>query len=259
MKNKKILLVSAVTFLMSLNSYAQNDAAELAKKLANPVASLISVPFQNNMDHGIGTLKGSRYVLNIQPVIPISLSKKMNLITRWIVPIVSQHNITGYGKTQSGLGDAVISGFLSPKNSKNGFTWGAGPVILLPIGGAGLTADQFGIGPSIVALKQTGGWTYGGLVNQIWGSGKGLSQFYINPFVAYNWKTGAGITAQLDWTHSWNTGKSNVFLIPMFSGLTSFGKQKVSLSVGPKFNIAAPGDVKSKFGIRAGLSLIFPK
>jgi hypothetical protein len=259
----KKIIIGAITLFTAFifKAQAQDDAAELAKKLANPIASLISMPMQNNLDHGIGKTKGSRYTLNIQPVIPLSIGKNLNLITRTILPVVSQHNITGYGQSQSGIGDIVFSGFFSPKNGKNGITWGAGPVILLPIGSSGLTVDQFGFGPTVVALKQTGGWTYGGLVNQIWGtkSAPKLSQFYLNPFLAYNWKSGAGITAQLDWTHNWSSGKSNVFFIPMFSGLTSFGKQKVSLAVGPRINIAAPESVRSKFGIRAGLTLIFPK
>ncbi len=243
---------------------AQASAEELAKKLANPIASLISVPLQNNLDHGIGVNKGSRYVLNIQPVIPMKVGKNLNLITRWIVPVVSQHNITGIRQSQSGLGDAVISGFLSPSNSTNGLTWGAGPVLLVPLGGGDfLSGKQLGIGPSVVALKQKNGWTYGGLINQIWGTGGNdkaeISQMFINPFLTYNWKSGAGITAAFEWTENWAQDNSTLYFIPMLSGLTAFGKQKVNLSIGPRFNLAAPEALQSKFGIRAALVLLFPK
>jgi hypothetical protein len=240
------------------------SAEELAKKLANPIASLISLPFQSNFDHGIGSNKGSRYVLNVQPVIPMKVGKNLNLITRWIVPIVSQHNITGPRQSQSGLGDAVISGFLSPSNTKNGVTWGAGPVLLVPLGGGDfLSGKQFGIGPSVVALKQKNGWTYGGLVNQIWGTGGSdkadINQMFVNPFLTYNWKSGAGITAAIEWTENWAQNNNVIYLIPMVSGLTSFGKQKVSFAAGPRLNIAAPEAVKSKFGLRAAVVLLFPK
>jgi hypothetical protein len=266
MKTKFIAtLMMASVSCFSFKAKAQDDAAALAKKLANPIASLISLPFQNNLDHGIGNLNGSRYTLNIQPVIPISISKKLNLITRVIVPIVSQYNITEVAKHQSGISDIVASAFLSPTNTKNGVTWGAGPVFLFPTGSDKyLTGKKFGIGPTIVALKQKNGWTYGALINQIWSvSGSkerpDISQMLLNPFLTYNWKSGAGITTAVEWTESWTAKTTNVFIIPTFSGLTSFGKQKVSLAVGPKFNVTAPSGVRSKFGLRASLTMLFPK
>lgn len=266
MKRSNICLRMALIAVSCLPvlANAQSDAAELAKKLANPVASLISVPFQNNLDHGIGAHNGSRYTLNFQPVIPITLSKKMNLITRVVLPIVSQYDITGEGKHQSGLGDAVVSGFFSPSNGKNGFTWGAGPVMLLPIGTNDfLTADQFGVGPTVVALKQKNGWTYGALFNQIWGMGgsnrANVSQMFLQPFLTYNWKSGAGVTAQFEWTENWTGNYSNIWFNPNISGLTSLGKQKVSLAIGPRFNVSAPDAQKSKFGLRGGITFLFPK
>jgi hypothetical protein len=260
----RIVGTTLLGFLSSLCVAQSQDAAELAKKLANPIASLVSLPLQNNLDHGIGPYNGSRYTLNVQPVVPFSLNKNLNLITRVVLPIVSQFDITGEGTKQSGLADAVVSGFFSPTNSKNGVTWGAGPVMLLPIGTHDfLSANQFGMGPTAVALKQSNGWTYGALVNQIWGFGgdqnKKLSQLFFQPFLTYNWKSGAGVTAQLEWTENWQTGKSNIWFDPTISGLTSLGKQKVSLAVGPRFNIAAPDAQKSKFGLRAAVSFLFPK
>jgi hypothetical protein len=259
------LITTVVSFLFVNLVFAQEKQEDLAKKLANPVASLISVPFQNNIDYGIGNFKGSRYTMNFQPVIPMSVSKKLNVISRVIIPIVSQYNITGYGNNESGLSDIVATAFISPKDNKGGLIWGAGPVILVPTGTNDyLTSKKVGIGPSIVLLKQSHGWTYGTLVNQIWSvagdkNRSDLSQFYANPFATYNWKTGAGITAQIEWTENWIQKSTTLFFEPMFSGLTSFGKQKVSLSIGPRINIAAPNATQSKFGLRAAVVLLFPK
>ena len=100
---------------------AANDAAEIAKKLANPIGALISVPFQNNMDLGIGETNGSKNTLNFQPILPFSLNKKYSLITRYIVPIIAQHDITGEGTQQSGLSDALVSGWISNAVVKKGF------------------------------------------------------------------------------------------------------------------------------------------
>jgi hypothetical protein len=259
-------IIPTVFCLLLVNVFfAQDEVHDLAKKLSNPVAALISVPFQNNIDHGIGALKGSRYTLNLQPVIPMSISKNYNLISRVIVPIVSQYNITGYGNHESGLSDIVASAFFSPKENKGGLIWGAGPVFLLPTGTNDyLTAKKFGVGPSIVVLKQSGGWSYGALVNQIWSvSGdekrSDVSQFYANPFLIYNWKSGAGIVAQLEWTENWMQNSTTLYFEPMLTGLTAFGKQKVSFAVGPRINIAAPDATQSKFGLRAAVVLLFPK
>src|SRR5688572_29944118 len=189
----KLFVLFLIVFTES--TFAQHDASDLAKKLANPISSLISVPFQNNTDYGIGKLNGTRNTMNIQPVVPVSLSKKLSLITRFVMPVVTQYHITGENEKQSGLSDFVVSGFLSPAVSKNGFTWGAGPVFLLPVGtNEVLTSKKFGIGPTVVALKQSKGFTYGALVNQIWSvagtdSKPDVNQLYMQLFFTYNWKT----------------------------------------------------------------------
>jgi hypothetical protein len=259
------LLFVFVALLVCQQSIAQDDAAELAKKLSNPIASLISVPFQNNSDYGIGDLKGSRNTMNFQPVIPVSLGKNLNMITRVVLPIVAQYNITGVGQKQSGLSDAVLSAFFSPKNTKNGFTWGAGPVLLIPTGTNDyLTTKKFGVGPTAVGLKQTNGWTIGALVNQIWsfaGSDNrpDVNQMFLQPFITHNWKSGAGLGASFEWTQNWQANTSTLWLVPTISGVTSIGKQKVQLAAGPRFNLAAPDGGKASLGWRAAVVLLFPK
>ena len=264
MTMKKILF-SALIFSLGVSiSYGQDDAAELAKKLANPISSLISVPFQNNTDYGIGSWQGTRNTMNIQPVVPISINKNINMITRIVVPVITQYNITAPGEKQAGLGDAVMSAFFSPTNSEK-LTWGVGPALLLPVGTNDfLTTKKFGMGPTAVALKQTNGWTIGGLINQIWsvaGSADrpDVSQMFVQPFVVYNWKSGAGLGANMEWTQNWKASTSTVWLNPTISAVTSLGKQKTQFVVGPRLNLAAPDGGKADWGWRAVVIFLFPK
>ncbi|NJN05250.1 MAG: transporter, partial [Rhodobacteraceae bacterium] len=191
-------------------------AAELAKKLQNPIASLISLPLQNNFDWGAGsTGDGFQYKLNVQPVIPISLSENWNVISRTIVPYVYQENIIGT-TSQSGLADITQSLFFSPvKATGSGWIWGAGPVFQLPTATDDLLGEEkWGAGPTAVLLKQQNGWTYGALINHVWSfAGEddraNVNRTFLQPFLTYTTKTytsfGVNTESSYDWTaEQWN-------------------------------------------------------
>src|SRR5438477_11766512 len=191
------------------SSAEASEADKLAKELANPIASLISVPFQANEDWGYGpTGNGYKFTVNIQPVIPISISKDWNLILRTIFPIVSQHDIfynenppkdsplQPQHRSQDGLIDTTQSFFFSPKKpGPFGLIWGIGPAFLYPTGtNVLLDSGTFSIGPTLVVLKQIGGLTAGALMNQLWSvviseDCKSVSQMFLQPFMAYTTKT----------------------------------------------------------------------
>ncbi len=268
----KRIILFITTVMLSIVSVAQveqkpkdTDAAEIAKKLANPIGALISVPFQNNMDVGIGDYNGSRNTLNIQPIVPFSLTAKYSLITRYIVPVITQYDITGEGTHQSGISDALVSGWISNAEVKNGFVWGLGGAFLIPTATNDLLGTKkFGVGPTVILLKQTNGWTFGVLANQIWSVAgdadrDDVNQMYLQPFLTHNWKSGSGLTVNSETTLNWETNSTNAYINIMAGGLTKFGNQLVQLQVGPRIQVAAPEGGKSPFGVRAAVIFVFPK
>ena len=145
----------------------QSDEA-LARQLSNPVASLVSVPFQFNWDQPVGPDDETRFVLNVQPVIPLSLNDDWNLILRWIMPYIGQPALFEGGVPTQGMGDIVASMFFSPAKPGR-FIWGAGPVFMLPTNASPvLGTSKWSVGPSFVILKQSGQWTFGMLANHLW-------------------------------------------------------------------------------------------
>ena len=244
---------------------AADDPAALAKKLANPIGALISVPFQNNTDVGIGELNGSRNTMNFQPIVPFRLNDDYSLITRYIVPLITQHDITGAGTRQSGLADTLVSGWISNAKVKNGVVWGVGGAFLLPTATDDLLGTKkWAAGPTAILLKQSSGWTYGALVNQIWSvagdeEATDVDQMYLQPFVTYNWKSGTGLTVNTELTRSWEASTTTAFVNIMAGGLLRFGGQLVQVQVGPRIPVAAPEGSKADFGVRAAVIFVFPK
>jgi hypothetical protein len=240
-------------------------AAALAKATLNPVASLISVPLQNNFDWGGGPNDdGFQYKLNVQPVIPISLNEDWNVISRTIVPYVYQENVIGTS-SQSGLADTTQSLFFSPvKPTKGGWIWGAGPVFQLPTATDDLLGEEkWGAGPTAVVLKQQGPWTYGALVNHVWSfagedTRSDVNRTFLQPFVSYTTKKltsfGANTESSYDWQRSQWTVPLNVFV----QQLLKVGKQPISLQLGARYYAESPSGAP-EWGLRFQVSFLFPK
>ncbi|MBK6361233.1 MAG: hypothetical protein IPF39_15495 [Comamonadaceae bacterium] len=187
---------AAAALLAATASHAEMSAEELAKLAQNPVGNLISVPFQNNTNLNTGPLKGNQNILNIQPVIPIEVTPEWNIITRTILPVISQPAMFPGDDRTNGIGDMVVTAFLSPAVPK-GLIWGVGPVFQLPTDTNGLGNKNWGLGASFVVLKMEKGdpWVYGALVNNIWSltsdqTGGSYSNGLIQPFVNYNFAGG---------------------------------------------------------------------
>ncbi|WP_206198054.1 transporter [Shimia sediminis] len=237
---------------------------DLAKQLANPIASLISVPFQLNYDEGFGASgDGSRLTLNIQPVIPFELNDDWNVISRTILPVISQEDFTP-GTSQSGIGDVVQSFFFSPKApSASGWIWGAGPVFLLPTAtDSALGQDQLGAGITGVALKQVGPWTYGALANHIWDVGGGstdINATFFQPFISYITPEKWTFSLNTELTYDWNTDSANVPINMTATKLIQIGNRPVSIGGGLRYYADSPAGGADGWGARMIVTYLFPK
>jgi len=248
------------------------DADALRKAAQNPVASLISVPIQENWNFGIQPGDRVQNVLNIQPVVPVDLAKSWNLIVRWITPVIYQpvsvpqlsgaNTETGY----YGLGDMQPAFFISPKQSK--VIWGLGPQFLLPTATKTgvLGQGKFAVGPTAVALVQPGKWTLGALTSNVWSVAghsdlPDVNQFLLQYFINYNLKKGWYLTWQPTITANWNAADDFRWVVPLGGGvgrIMKLGAQPVNVGLQFYGNaIHPPGG--SSWSMRLQLAFLFPK
>lgn len=258
-----------VCLIFASPAAAQHSNGELAKAAQNPIANMVSLPFQNNTNFDVGPNKATQQILNIQPVYPVSLNADWNLITRTVVPVISQPSFTPGQDRENGLGDIQFSAFFSPKQAVDGWVWGAGMIAQLDTATDDrLGQGAWGLGPTAVALHLGKTWVYGALVNNVWSVSKDdnrrdVNQMLLQPFINYNFpdKPGRYLSFSPVITADWKAQDGQRWTVPLGLGIGQimrFGHQPVNLQVAGYYNVERP-DLAARWQMRLQIQFLFPK
>ena len=272
---KSIIITAFMVAALTSFAYGQSET-ELAKETQNPVANLVSVPFQNNTDFGLGTYDRVRNTLNIQPVYPINAGP-VNVITRTIAPVVYQPDAVMIGGKPDvaetggtfGLGDINATAFITPA-APGKVIWGVGPVLSFPSGSdAKLTSGKWGVGPSAVVLAMPGRLTVGMLVNNVWSvagdENRGdVNAMMVQYFVNYNLPQGWYLLSAPINTANWEAANDDDrWTVPFGVGvgkIARIGKLPVNISAQGYYNAVHPENLPyADWTLRAQVQLLFPK
>ncbi len=254
----------SVLDLAQAPSGAAPSQADLARAAQNPIASLISVPFQNNTTFGVGDYDRTGNILNIQPVIPTSLGEDWVLINRTIIPVAYRPELAPGVDSAFGIGDITYQGFVSPKKSGS-FTWGVGPALVVPTAtNDGLGTGKWSIGPSVVGLVSTGPIVTGALMSNVWsfagdGNRDNVSLLTFQPFFNYNFEKGWYATTSPIVTANW-LGTGEKWTVPLgggFGRVFKIGTQPVNVSLQAYWNVISP-EGAGDWTLRSQFTLLFP-
>jgi hypothetical protein len=270
---RRLWLLAAVLLPLTSTAFAQ-ESGDLAKAAQNPVAAMISLPFQNNTFFGVGPGDDTANVLNIQPVIPFTVGD-WNIINRTIVPLVYLPDVTAglpelpegvSGGETFGLGDINHSIYFSPVDS-GPVIWGVGPSMTFPTAtDKKIGTQKWSAGPAAVALAQPGPWVIGSLVRQLWSFAgdsdrQDVSQLLIQPFVNYNMADGWYLVSAPIVTANWEADSDDTWTVPVgggFGKIFRIGNQPINAQLQGFYNVEHP-----QFGpewiMRFQLQFLFPK
>ena len=263
------VLVITVSFVMTswAEGAAQDSASDLAKQTQNPVADLISLPFQYNTYFETGPKSKTQEVLLVQPVLPFGMNDDWNFIARPIIPLLNQPPLTNAQNRNHGLGNVQFQGFFSPKDKVGDWIIGFGPYLEFPTNSGPdnrFGSDNWSAGPAFVGLKMDGPWVYGGLISQLWsyaGNDPEVNITAFQPFINYNLPDGWYLSSAPVISSNWSAVSSQQWTIPVGGGIGKIfriGKQPVNASLRAYHNTQAPRS-GADWQLQFQIQFLFPK
>jgi hypothetical protein len=261
-----IILMSLTVLFADVQPTRAQEGSDIAKQAQNPIASMISVPLENDFSPHTGVNKEDSYVFELKPVVPFRLSNDWNLITRTIVPVIQVPDLAPGVSGTGGLGDIQESLFLSPTKA-GPVIWGAGPVISFPTATESiLGTKKLSLGPTVVVLRSQGHWLFGSLAQNLFSvagpsARKDVNQMLLQPFVNYNLPHKWYLTSSPIITANWEARSGQRWVVPVGGGvgkIVHLGKQPVNV-YGQIFRNVQRPDGTSSWSARFQMQFLFPK
>lgn len=260
-------IVIIITWVaLSFSQFAvADDSKGLAKKSQNPIGNINSLPFENNLDFGVGPEDALSYKLNVKPVYPLNLGN-VNLINRFILPAIYQEERVEGEDSESGLGNFTYQAFFSPAKPGK-IIWGAGPAFTFPTNTDDrLGVDKWLVGPAVVVLTKPGPWLVGALVQNVWSyagdsDASDVNFFSFQYFINYNFENGWYLSSTPTITADWEADSEDRWTVPIGGGvgkLVRFGKQPVDVKAQAFVNAVKP-DGAADWALQLQVKLLFPK
>jgi hypothetical protein len=274
MKRRPLVLASSIALITGDCGVSLADqpapradhGEDLVEQAENPISRLFSVPFQSNLNFGVGPGRDLQYVLNVQPVLPMSLAEDWNLIHRPIIPIIAQPELTVGQGGAFGLGDVQYQLYLSPAGTPH-FVWGIGPVFSFATATDTLLGSgRSSVGPGVVVLGEPRPWLLGVLMNQIWSysanpQSESVTRMSIQPFIDFNFADEWYLAASPVMTANWKAVSGQKWTIPLGGGIgkiVHLGGLPVNLQV-QAFWTAGHPDSGPRWSLRPQFQFLFPR
>jgi hypothetical protein len=250
------------------------SASELAKEISNPVTNIWQLQFQfNNIKLESGDLNpvSGKWVNNLyfQPVMPVSLTKDLNLITRPVITLynsVPHPTATGGSERTTTFGDMILATVLSPAHTEP-WIFGVGPTWIFPTAGSDFTGQgKWQVGPAVGGGYITNKFMIAALVQQWWSFGgdsdrENTSQINILPLIYRFFGDGWSVGYSGNILADWKAPSGEKWTVPLglsIGKVIKFGMLPVQVQIGGQYFVERP-EFGPKWNVQLQVTPVIPR